>query len=289
MDFALITIVVQLIFLEGVLSIDNAAVLGAMVTPLPDTIPVPWPRMLQGIGHRLDPWLGTQRTAALKVGLLGAYLGRGLMLALASYVIRNPWLRLVGAFYLVYLALNHFGDLGTAGEETDHTSHLAAGKTSFWSIVLSLELADLAFSLDNVIAAVALSDRYWIILLGVALGIVTMRFAAGIFTRMIEWEPSLQHAAFLLILAIAIELLLDDLFHIHLHEMAQFAISFTILLLTIGFARISWLRPFNVLWSPLLRLSMLLQIPLRWITWPIRTLVRLIANRKSSQAVSGEG
>jgi tellurite resistance protein TerC len=288
MDFALITIIVQLIFLEGVLSIDNAAVLGAMVTPLPDDQPVPWPRTLRGIGKRLDPLLGPQRTAALKVGLLGAYLGRALMLALASYVIQNPWLRLLGAFYLLYLAINHFADLGRAEEKERHTSVPKTATSGFWSIVLSLELADLAFSLDNVVAAVALSDRYWIVLLGVAIGIVTMRFAAGIFTRLIAWEPALQHAAFLLILAIAIELLLDDLFHIHLHEMAQFAISFMILLLTIAIARISWLQPLNVLWPPLLRLCMLLQIPLRWVTWPFRALLRLVTNRKSSPAVSGE-
>lgn len=288
MDFALFTIIVQLVFLEGVLSIDNAAVLGAMVTPLPDDQPVPWPHALLFIGMRLNPILGPQRTAALKVGLLGAYLGRGLMLGLATYVIQNPWLRLIGAFYLLYLALNHFGDLGKAEEEERHTSLPKTGTTSFWSIVLSLELADLAFSLDNVVAAVALSDRYWVVLLGVAIGIVTMRFAAGIFTRLIAWEPALQHAAFLLILAIAIELLLDDLFHIQLHEMAQFGISLTILLLTIGFARVSWLQPLNAIWPPLLRLSMMLQIPLRWLTWPFRAGLRLVTDRKSSPTVSGE-
>lgn len=288
MDFALITIIVQLVFLEGVLSIDNAAVLGAMVTPLPDDQPVPWPRALHGIGKRLNRMLGPQRTAALKVGLLGAYLGRGLMLALASFVIQNPWLRLIGALYLLYLALDHFGDLGKASEKERNTSRPHIAATGFWSIVLSLELADLAFSLDNVVAAVALSDRYWVVLLGVAIGIVTMRFAAGIFTRLIGWEPALQHAAFLLILAIAIELLLDDLFHIHLHEMAQFGISLTILLLTIGFARVAWLRPLNGIWPPLLRLCMLLQIPLRWLTWPFRALLRLITDRTSSPAVSGE-
>lgn len=39
-----VLIVLQLIFLEGILSIDNAAVLGAMVAPLPDDQPIPWPR-----------------------------------------------------------------------------------------------------------------------------------------------------------------------------------------------------------------------------------------------------
>ena len=72
-----IIIIFQLIFLEGVLSIDNAAVIGALVSPLPDNEPVVWPTSLQGIGNWLHPVLGNQRLAALRVGLLGAYTGRG--------------------------------------------------------------------------------------------------------------------------------------------------------------------------------------------------------------------
>ncbi len=65
----------------------------------------------------------------------------------------------------------------------------AQRKRSFWIVVLNVELADLAFSLDNVVAAVSLSDKLWVVMIGVALGIVTMRFAAGIFTWMIKREP----------------------------------------------------------------------------------------------------
>ena len=85
MDFAFITIILQLIFLECILSIDNAAVLGAMVAPLPNDRPVPWPRTMHGVLSRLDPLLGPQRQAALKVGLLGAYAG-----AVAAYRCLSP-------------------------------------------------------------------------------------------------------------------------------------------------------------------------------------------------------
>lgn len=73
MDFSIIAIIIQLIFLEGILSIDNAAILGAMVTKLPEHDPIPWPNALKGIGHNLDRMLGPQRIAALRVGLIGAY------------------------------------------------------------------------------------------------------------------------------------------------------------------------------------------------------------------------
>ncbi len=274
----IVRVVVLLVFLEGVLSLDNAAVLGAMVQPLPKDEPVPWPRSLRWLGRRLDPLLGPQRGAALKVGLLGAYLGRGLMLLVASFVIQNPWLRLLGAFYLLYLAINHFSELDAKQEHAKKGVQIRESK-GFWSIVLSLELADLAFSLDNVVAAVALSDQYWVVLLGVAIGIVMMRFAATIFARMVEWEPALQHAAYLLILAIGFELVLEDLFAIHPGEWFQFTLSAGILALTIAFARVSWLRPLNAIWPPLLRIAAVLQVPFRLLTWPFRYLMQLLTAR----------
>jgi tellurite resistance protein TerC len=289
MDTSVLLIVLQLIFLEGILSLDNAAVLGAMVAPLPNDQPVPWPRALRGVGRMLDKPLGMQRDAALKVGLLGAYLGRGLMLVLATIVIQNPWLRLIGALYLLYLALDYLGNLGRAGGDAHEVQHHEAESTGFWSVVLTVELADLAFSLDNVVAAVALSEEYWVVLLGVAIGIVLMRFAASLFSRMIAWEPNLEIAAYLLIFAISIELILDDLFHIHFQtfnlgglpinaEVQQFGITLLIIGLTIALSRVSWLQPINIIWGPVLKLCALLGYPLRGLTWPFRALLRLLTS-----------
>src|SRR5919206_4096053 len=149
MTLELVRVVLQLIFLEGVLSLDNAAVLGAMVRPLPNDKPVPWPRFMRWPGRRLNRLLGPQRGAALRVGLLGAYAGQSAMLALARYVMENPWLRLVGALYLLYLAINYLGDL-THEESGDHQGHgRIPMEKSFWTVVLAIEFTDLAFSLDN--------------------------------------------------------------------------------------------------------------------------------------------
>ncbi len=189
MDLSVVAVIVQLIFLEGILSIDNAAVLGAMVSHLPNDVPIAWPPKLTHFGQRLHPALGNQRTAALRVGLLGAYLGRGLMLIMASFVIQNPWLKVLGALYLLRLA---FDNLGRAepGEADAHT-HPTEVK-SFWAVVLTVELADLAFSIDNVVAAVGVSDNLWAVLLGVFIGILLMRFAAGWFSYLVLREPVLK-------------------------------------------------------------------------------------------------
>ena len=69
LDLNLIYILIQVIFLEGILSIDNAAVLGAMVSVLPRQEMVPWPGPLKSLGPPVHRLLGGQRSAALKVGL----------------------------------------------------------------------------------------------------------------------------------------------------------------------------------------------------------------------------
>ncbi len=156
MDFygPVVLIVLQLIFLEGILSIDNAAVLGALVVPLPNDEEIPWPKRVAKFAARFNPLLGKQRIAALRVGLLGAYVGRGAMLFLASFLIHNSWIRLVGAAYLIRLAFNELGDT-TPDVETEEERREALKANSFWVVVLTVELMDLVFSIDNVIAAVS--------------------------------------------------------------------------------------------------------------------------------------
>ena len=245
MDASVVLIILQLIYLEGILSIDNAAVLGAMVAHLPGHDRIPWPRSLRKLQKPIHKILGGQRPAALKVGLFGAYLGRGAMLLIASLVIQNRWLLLLGGLYLIKLAADH---LGETPEEARITAAEVAGQPvrraerGFWSVVLAAELADVVFSLDNVVAAVALSRELWVVLTGVFLGIVTMRFAAGIFTRLIERYPVLETAAYILVFNIGVELLLEDLFRIHISDVQKFAVSLSTLILTLLYGQLPVLQ-----------------------------------------------
>src|SRR5512140_172948 len=132
----IVVIILQLIFLEGILSIDNAAVIGALVSPLPDDERVVWPRGLQKLGDFLYPVIGNQRLAALRVGLLGAYLGRGTMLFLTSFLIHNSWIKLIGAVYLIHLAFDSLGDISSGGSEDDDGQVSRIKVQSFWATVL---------------------------------------------------------------------------------------------------------------------------------------------------------
>ncbi len=242
MDLTLLFIIVQLIFLEGILSIDNAAVLGAMVSHLPDYRPVIWPDSLNGLGKALNPVLGMQRTAALRAGLLGAYLGRGLMLFLATLIIQNPWLKVLGAAYLIRLA---FDNLGMA-EENEADAHVhPLENVSFWGIVLTVEMTDLIFSIDNVVAAVALSNKFWVVLIGVAIGILMMRFAAGLFSYAVLREPVLKTTAYILVLIIGVELLLEEFGGVVIPDWLRFGISVGAILLSLAYAHSRLLQTFR--------------------------------------------
>jgi tellurite resistance protein TerC len=241
-DLNFLYIIVQVIFLEGILSIDNAAVLGAMVSVLPAKDMVPWPDSLKFLGPPVHRILGGQRSAALKVGLLGAYLGRGLMLVMANFVIHNHYLKILGAAYLIKLAFENLGE-PELGEEDQTRAKKVEGK-GFWSVVIAVELADLAFSLDNVVAVVALSDNLYIVMFGVAIGILTMRFAAGVFTWMILREPILKPAAYLVVFNIGTELLLDEFAGIEFSSALKFTVSAGTLILFVVYAHI---KPLHIL------------------------------------------
>jgi len=281
-----ITIVLQLIFLEGILSIDNAAILGVLVSPLPDDKEIPWPAWLNHLGKKIEPMLGYQRTAALRVGLLGAYVGRGMMLFLASLLINNPWIRLVGAAYLIRLAFNELGDL-TPDEETEEEKYRALNP-SFWGIVLTVEITDLIFSIDNVIAAISLSSQLWVVMLGVGIGILTMRFAAGVFSYLVVREPILKQTAYILILNIGIQLILEEIWRIEITELAQFAISVGIVALCLAYAHIPFFQRYNLILGWAAKGIGYINSLVDWIITPIKAGFTLLVNlvRRSPESWS---
>lgn len=254
MTLSALVIILQLIYLESILSVDNAAVLAAMVRRLPRDAPIPWPNVLRFVARPVHRMLGGQRLAALQVGLLGAYVGRGAMLILAAWVIHNRWLLLAGGLYLIKLAVDHLGEKRRGGRTAPPREAETRRERGFWGVVLAVEVVDLAFSLDNVVAAVALSRELWVVMTGVFLGIVAMRVAAGAFSSLIARYPVLEATAYVLILTIGIELLAEILFQIRLGDLFKFAISFGTVLLSLIYGqqprlrqmgrRMMWLKRF---------------------------------------------
>lgn len=235
-----LVIVGLLVVLEGVLSIDNALVLGLLARRLPKHLQAP----------------------ALTYGLLGAFVFRIIAIATAAYLLHWRVVKLLGGGYLMYIAVKHL--LFESKEQTHEK--IAAGPdgqpilvnekgepvdtengepeirsrtpgpvpkkalqqigqtgtvgTKFWSTVGVIELTDIAFAVDSILAAIALvgsapegtvgpHPKLWVVITGGMLGVILMRFAAVIFIKLLEMFPRFETAAYLLVATIGGKLLAD--------------------------------------------------------------------------------
>jgi YkoY family integral membrane protein len=173
-----------LVFLEGILSIDNALVLAMLA-------------------RGLEPKL---QRKALTYGLVGAVVFRFFSLFIVSQLMKWTWVKFVGGAYLLFIAIKHF----VAGEKSHEDQQTAA--RSFWKTVLVIELTDVAFAVDSILAAVAVSNKFIVVFIGGVLGIVMMRFAASAFLKLLNRFPGFESTAYLLVLLIGAKLFIDG-FH----------------------------------------------------------------------------
>ena len=86
---------------------------------------------------------------------------------------------------------------------------------------------DIAFSVDSILAAVALTDKYWLIITGGILGIAMMRFTASFFIKLLERYPALKKTAYVLLVIIGLKLIVSIWWHAP--EWLFFGILFLIL------------------------------------------------------------
>jgi YkoY family integral membrane protein len=178
-----VLIFLNIMILEIVLSIDNAAVLAAMVKELPKE----------------------QQKKALTYGIAGAYVFRGLALLFASVLIKLVWLKVAGGLYLMYLAYNALSTNVEQGGESKMTIKIPF-LSALWSTIVAIEMMDLVFSIDNVFAAVAFTPNLWLICGGVFIGILAMRFATTKFVKVLEKNPILERVAYWVIGALGLKL-----------------------------------------------------------------------------------
>jgi len=178
-----VLIFLNIMILEIVLSIDNAAVLAAMVKELPKE----------------------QQKKALTYGIAGAYLFRGLALAFVSILIKLVWLKVAGGLYLMYLAYKALSSNVEQGGESKMSIKIPF-LSALWSTIVAIEMMDLVFSIDNVFAAVAFTPNLWLICGGVFVGILAMRFATTKFVKVLEKNPILERVAYWVIGALGLKL-----------------------------------------------------------------------------------
>ncbi len=199
-----------LIGLEGILAADNAVVMAVMVKHLPPE----------------------QRKKALFYGLFGAFIFRFASLFLIAVLIDVWQVQAIGALYLLYISISHVTKQILSKKDESVEAEEAEGKakgSGFWMTVLKVELADIAFAVDSMLAAVALAltlpavgafeiggidgGQFIVIFLGGLIGLIIMRFAAHWFVKLLGKYPLLETTAFLIVGWVGVKLAVFTLGH----------------------------------------------------------------------------
>ncbi|WP_053360386.1 TerC family protein [Bacillus sp. FJAT-27251] len=201
-------VLLVLVLMEGLLAADNALVLAIMVRHLPEE----------------------QRKKALFYGLAGAFVFRFASLFAISYLVDIWQVQAIGALYLLFMAINHIVRKLVKGKaEEEHEEEKPKKKSGFWVTVFKVELADIAFAVDSILAAVALAmtlpntplpqiggmdgGKFLVIFAGGMIGVIIMRFAAGLFVKLLERRPGLEVAAFVIVGWVGVKLAVLTLSH----------------------------------------------------------------------------
>jgi YkoY family integral membrane protein len=177
-----------LVVLEGLLSADNALVVAVMILGLPRR----------------------EQKLALRYGLLGAFAFRVVATLLAVYLIRLAWVKLAGGLYLIYLTYQHFFRSGDATVRSKpRPARPWLGLPALWGTILKVELVNVAFSVDSILVAVAMSSKTWVVLAGGLIGIVAMRVVISQLLAIVRRYPTLVDGAFVIIAIVGAKLLLE--------------------------------------------------------------------------------
>ncbi|MGR6897998.1 TerC family protein [Rummeliibacillus sp. BSL5] len=195
-----------LIVLEGLLAADNAVVMAVMVKHLPPL----------------------QQKKALFYGLIGAFVLRFAALFLITFLVKWWWIQAIGAIYLLFVSGKHLYDMKK--HQTGSSDSVKQKKASgFWATVVKVEMADLAFAIDSMLAAVALAvtlphmgdfsigginaGQFAVMFLGGIIGLIIMRFAAQWFVSLLQKYPSFETAAFMIVGWVGVKLGVMTLAH----------------------------------------------------------------------------
>ncbi|WP_080848552.1 TerC family protein [Cytobacillus gottheilii] len=200
-------VLLVLIALEGLLAADNALVLAIMVKHLPEE----------------------ERRRALFYGLAGAFVFRFGSLFAISFLVDVWQVQAIGAIYLLFIALNHIYRKLVVKKAEASGEERPKKKSGFWMTVFKVELADIAFAVDSILAAVALAvalpdsglpniggldgGKFLVIFAGGLIGLVIMRFAANFFVVLLERRPGLEIAAFMIVGWVGVKLLVYTMSH----------------------------------------------------------------------------
>ena len=199
-----------IVSLELVLSADNAVALASITRRL----------------NNID-----LQKKALNIGILIALLLRVLVILTAQFFL-NFWpVKLIGGLYLISLSISKFVNINFYESSNDLTSSNTNTYNSLLKVIFLLAITDLAFSIDSITAAVAISDQFLLVITGATIGVIALRFTSGLFIKWLEIYVNLEKAGYIAVGIIGIKLILQlVLFQIVIPEYLFFLVMLCLFL-----------------------------------------------------------
>ena len=177
-----------IVSLELVLSADNAVALASITKNL----------------NNID----LQRKA-LNIGIFIALLLRILVILTAQFFL-NFWpVKLIGGIYLISLSISKFLSLNNNGSDKNLIENSEQSNISLFKVILLLSVTDLAFSIDSITAAVAISDQFLLVITGAIIGVIALRFTSGLFIKWLEIYINLEKAGYIAVGLIGLKLIIQ--------------------------------------------------------------------------------
>ena len=185
-----LVILFQIILIDLVLAADNAIIIGMVSSSFPSEI----------------------RKKVLFWGVAGAVVARVIFTLLVAYLLKIPLIKLFGGLILLWVCYRLYQDTIQNKSKEEKGSKVSKKEKTFFGAVMTILIADLSLSLDNVIGvAGAAKDHIGLLIFGLILSIILMATMANLVSKWIKSDPWLAWLGLLAILYVAIDLIYSDL------------------------------------------------------------------------------
>ena len=183
-----IIIFFQIVLIDLVLAGDNAIIIGMVASQFDNNL----------------------RKKIIFWGIGAAIILRIIFTILTAYLLQINGLKTIGGLLLIYIAYKLYKDVIKNGIQ--EKSKIKTDKSTFFKAIMTVIIADVSMSLDNVLGvAGAARDHYFLLVFGLILSIVLMATVATAISKWIKKYKWIGWLGLLAILVVAIELIYSDL------------------------------------------------------------------------------
>ena len=183
-----IIIFFQIVFIDLVLAGDNAIIIGMVASQFD-----------QKLRKKIIFW-----------GIGAAIVLRIIFTLITAYLLQINGLKFIGGLLLIYIAFKLYKDV--IKNETLDEKKIKADKSNFFKAIMTVIIADVSMSLDNVLGvAGAAKDHYILLVFGLVLSILLMATVATVISKWIKKYKWIGWLGLLAIVEVAVELIYSDL------------------------------------------------------------------------------